>query len=193
MTKTQLPYAAPAIVMKSALCYTPAMPESTFHIRPARSKLDLIAIAHLFEDYVTALGIDLAFQDFSTELANIPGKYAPPHGELLLAFNQEGEPIGCVGLRPIEPQGCCEMKRLYVAPKGRGLGLGQALVDAIIEEARRIGYREMRLDTLPSMSQALSLYHKRGFQPINAYYDTPLEDTIFLGKPLALAGALVSE
>jgi ribosomal protein S18 acetylase RimI-like enzyme len=85
----------------------------------------------------------------------------------------------------MQPDGCCEMKRLYVAPRGRGLGLGRALVDAIIGEAVRIGYREMRLDTLPTMAEAVALYRKAGFMPMEPYYDTPLAGTIFFGRPLA--------
>ncbi len=81
--------------------------------------------------------------------------------------------------------GCCEMKRLYVSARGRGLGLGGALVDAIVGEAVRIGYREMRLDTLPSMVEAVALYGKAGFVPIEPYYDTPVAGTIFLGRRLA--------
>src|SRR6202035_4575987 len=101
-------------------------------------------------------------QDFEAEMAAMPGKYAPPAGELLLARDGAGKPVGCVGLRPIEPAGCCEMKRLYVAPEGRGIGLGKALVDALVEVAERIGYREIKLDTLPSMAGAQSLYRKLG-------------------------------
>jgi ribosomal protein S18 acetylase RimI-like enzyme len=139
----------------------------------------------LFGAYASSLGVDLGFQDFATELATLPGKYAPPAGEPLLARGSRGEPLGCVGLRPMAPDGCCEMKRLYVSPGGRGLGLGRALVEAILSEAVRIGYREMRLDTLPFMAEAIALYRKAGFQPIEPYYATPLAGTIFLGRSLA--------
>lgn len=153
-----------------------------FQIRPVRSVADLKAIVQMFNAYASSIGIDLAFQDFATELASLPGKYAAPAGELLLARDHNGEPLGCVGLRPMTSDGCCEMKRLYVAPRRRGLGLGGVLIDAIIGEAVRIGYREMRLDTLPSMVEAIALYSKAGFMPIEPYYDTPLADTIFLGR-----------
>jgi ribosomal protein S18 acetylase RimI-like enzyme len=93
--------------------------------------------------------------------------------------------LGCVGLRPIAPDGCCEMKRLYVSPRARGLGLGKALVDAVIAEATRIGHREMRLDTLPTMGEAIALYRKAGFQPIDPYYETPVAGTIFMARALA--------
>jgi ribosomal protein S18 acetylase RimI-like enzyme len=105
-------------------------------------------------------------------------------GELLLARDNYGEPPGCVGLRPIEPNRCCEMKRLYVSPRARGLGLGSALIDAIIGEAVRIGYIEMRLDTLPAMIDAISLYRRAGFEPIAPYYETPIAGTLFLARPL---------
>ena len=160
------------------------MPQIVFQLRPVRSATDPEATVRLFDAYASSLGIDLSYQDFAAELATLPGKYAAPAGELLLARDMTGEPLGCVGLRPIAPPGCCEMKRLYVSPQGRGLGLGRALVDAITGEAVRIGYHEMRLDTLPSMVEAITLYGKAGFVPIKPYYDTPVAGTIFLGRPL---------
>lgn len=158
------------------------MPE--FRIEPARSAADLEAAARLFDAYAAALGIDLAFQDFAAELAGLPGKYAPPAGELLLARGRRDEPLGCVGLRPWGSDGACEMKRLYVAPPARGLGLGKALVDAVIHEARRIGYHEMRLDTLPDMAEAVGLYRRAGFGPIDPYYHNPIAGTVYLGRSL---------
>jgi ribosomal protein S18 acetylase RimI-like enzyme len=161
------------------------MSNAPFHIAPATSPADLKAAARLFQAYADSLDIDLSYQDFTAELAGLPGKYAPPAGALLIARDPKGEALGCVALRPIAPEGCCEMKRLYVAPAGRGLGLGRALVAAILEEAVRIGHREMRLDTLPSMTAALALYRDAGFVPIARYYDTPVAGTIFLGRTLA--------
>lgn len=160
------------------------MPESSFRIRAVRSTADLDAVARLFDAYACSIGIDLGYQDFDQELATLPGKYAAPDGELLLARDRSGAPLGCVGLRPIEPAGCCEMKRLYVAPEARGLGLGKALVAAVIAEAERIGYREMRLDTLPTMAEAISLYRQAGFRPIGPYYRTPIEGTLFFARRL---------
>ena len=113
----------------------------------------------------------------------MPGKYAPPAGELLLA-RLDNEPVGCVGLRPLV-DGCCEMKRLYVSPMGRSFGVGKALINAIVLEAKRIGYQEIKLDTLPSMAEAISLYEKAGFNAIAPYYETPLAGTLFLGRSLA--------
>ena len=156
-----------------------------FRIKPVRTAGDLEATSQLFDTYASSLGVDLAYQGFAEELASLPGKYAAPAGELLLARDVHGEALGCVGLRPMTLDGCCEMKRLYVSPAGRGLGLGTALVDAIIKEAVRIGYREMRLDTLPTMAEAIRLYRTAGFEPIAAYYGTPVAGTIFLGRSLA--------
>ncbi len=113
-------------------------------------------------------------------MAAMPGKYAPPAGALLLARVAEDQAVGCVCLRPIEPDGCCEMKRLYVAPGGRGAGLGTILVKAVIDKARRIGYREMKLDTLASMVEAKALYRRLGFEPTEAYYETPIVGTTFM-------------
>jgi ribosomal protein S18 acetylase RimI-like enzyme len=162
----------------------PDMPDAPFRITPVRSSADVDVTAGLFKAYAASIGIDLSYQDFAGELAALPGKYSPPDGELLLARAIHGEPLGCVGLRPIGPEGCCEMKRLYVAPGARGLGLGRALIDAVIGAARRIGYREMRLDTLPTMTAAIALYRKAGFAPIDPYYDTPIASTYFFAKPL---------
>jgi GNAT superfamily N-acetyltransferase len=162
------------------------MPDASFQIAPARSAADLAAVAQLFGSYAAFLGIDLGFQDFATEVDGLPGKYAPPAGVLLLARGVHGEALGCVGLRPILPAGCCEMKRLYVAPGGRGRGLGRALAEAVIAEAERIGYREMRLDTLPTLTEAIALYQRLGFAPIAPYYDTPLAGTVFLARALGV-------
>ena len=121
----------------------------SFRITPVRTANELASTVKLFRAYASSLEIDMSYQDFEAEMEAMPGKYAPPAGELLLARYSNGTPVGCVGLRPIEPHGCCEMKRLYVSPEMRGLGLGEKLVDAVVKEAERFGYREMRLDTLP--------------------------------------------
>src|SRR5690606_10510485 len=156
-----------------------------FDIAPVRAPDDLAAAVALFRAYASSLEIDLSYQNFEAEMRAMPGKYAPPAGELLLARRSDGAPVGCVALRPIEPDGCCEMKRLYVAPEGRGRGLGERLVAAILRTAERIGYREMRLDTLPSMTGAIALYRRFGFEPIAPYYDTPVTGTIFMRRTLA--------
>ncbi len=163
------------------------MSKSAFEIATATAPQDIADCAALFSAYAGSLGVDLSYQGFAGELSELPGKYAPPHGTLLLARSTGGEAIGCVAIRPIDPAGYCEMKRLYVAPRGRGLGLGKALVEAVITEALSIGYREMRLDTLPDMAEAIALYRRLGFKDIPPYYDTPVAGTIFmalkLGRP----------
>ena len=141
-------------------------------------------MAELFRDYADGLGVDLGFQGFAEELATLPGEYAPPAGELLLARAPDGAALGCVGLRPLEGAGLCEMKRLYVRPAGRGLGLGKALVAAIIAAAEARGYREMKLDTLPMMAAALALYRGFGFVEVAAYYGNPVPGTRYLSKRL---------
>ncbi len=153
-------------------------------IAPVRTPEDLAATIALFRAYAASLDIDLCFQGFEDELATMPGKYAPPAGELLLARNAAGEPAGCIALRPLAEPGLCEMKRLYVAPAGRGLGLGRRLAEAIVAEARRIGYRRMVLDTLPSMVAARALYASLGFAETTPYYATPLTGTLFLALEL---------
>jgi ribosomal protein S18 acetylase RimI-like enzyme len=155
-----------------------------FDVTPARIPTDLPALTQLFRAYAASLPIDLGYQGFDGELASLPGKYAPPAGALLIARNTNGEALGCVAMRPLEAPGVCEMKRLYVAPQGRGLGLGKALALAIIEAARAAGHREMRLDTLPHMRQAQALYRDLGFSEIAAYYDTPIEHTVFMSLRL---------
>ena len=152
-------------------------------IAPASLPTDLPALTSLFRAYAASLPIDLGYQGFDGELASLPGKYAPPAGALLIARDAAGVALGCVAMRPLEAE-ICEMKRLYVAPAGRGQGLGKALTLALIEAARVSGYREMRLDTLPSMADAQKLYRALGFVEIGAYYDTPIEGTVFMSLGL---------
>lgn len=156
----------------------------TYTIAPARTADDLRSTAELFDAYAKSLPVDLDYQDFGLELASLPGKYAPPHGELLLAKQTDGEALGCVGLRPLPAAGCCEMKRLYLAPDARGTGLGRALAEAIIEKAREIGYRELRLDTLATMTSAIGLYQGMGFAKIEPYYAPTPPGTIFMALHL---------
>ena len=132
----------------------------------------------LFEEYAAALGVDLGFQDFDRELAELPGEYVPPGGRLLLALD-EGNPAGCVALRPFEP-GICEMKRLYVRSAFRGTGLGRLLAERIVGAGRDAGYERMRLDTLPAMAAARGLYESLGFVEIEAYRPNPIHGTTYI-------------
>ncbi len=155
----------------------------TFTVNQVETPSEIAEITRLFNDYAASLSFDLCFQDFAGELAGLPGKYAPPQGALLLARDFNGHAIGCVAMRPLG-DGIAEMKRLYVAPKGRGLGVGRALAAAAIAAARSAGHREMRLDTLPEMPAAQALYRSFGFTVIPSYYETPVEGTIFMGLRL---------
>ena len=147
-------------------------------IRIVTTDEDLQDVRSLFEEYVTSLSFDLAFQNFENELTGLPGDYAPPEGCLLLAL-YDNQPAGCVALRKLQ-DGICEMKRLYVKPQLRGLHIGRTLAEAIITQARRIGYRKMRLDTAPSMQVAQTLYQSLGFVDIDAYCYNPLSGARFM-------------
>ena len=162
------------------------MRETSYTIKPVITTADLDATIQLFKAYTLWLNIDLTFQDFEKELSSMPGMYSPPTGILLLARSiATGEPLGCIGIRPMIAKGVCEMKRLYVRPQSQGLGLGKALIEAALNEAVRIGYARIRLDTLPAMTAAIDLYRKNGFVQIEAYYDTPLLETMFFERVLA--------
>lgn len=164
------------------------MSAAALRIRRAATAEDVADAARLFRAYAASIGVDLSYQGFDAELAGLPGQYAPPHGALLLAWPDPPEDAdtatGCVALRPLPVEGCCEMKRLYVAPDGRGLGLGRALVAAVVAAAEDAGYREIRLDTLPTMTDAMALYARMGFVDIPAYYETPVAGTRFMARRL---------
>jgi ribosomal protein S18 acetylase RimI-like enzyme len=146
------------------------------HASPA----DLPRIRELVRDYVAWIGLDLAFQEIDAEIDGLPGDYAPPRGILLVA----GDPaVAMIALRPLD-EATSEMKRLYVHPSARGRGLASRLIERLMDEARALGYREMRLDTLPMMGDAQSLYVALGFRDIPAYYDTPIAGTRFMARAL---------
>ena len=156
------------------------------HIFQASSDEDIRLARGLFEEYAAGLGISLCFQNFDRELANLPGDYAPPDGRLLLA-EEEDQLAGCVALRKLEPT-VCEMKRLFLRPSHRGRGVGRVLVESIIDEARKLGYTKMRLDTIPGrMDHAIALYRSIGFVEIAPYYESPVEGAKFMELSLATA------
>jgi GNAT superfamily N-acetyltransferase len=132
----------------------------------------------MLEEYASALGIDLGFQQFDRELAELPGDYAPPGGTLLVA-RRGGSTVGCVGLRAIG-EGTGELKRLYVRPSDRGGGTGRSLTEAALAEARRLGHRRVLLDTLPGMEAAQRLYLELGFRDVEPYTANPVDGARFL-------------
>jgi len=150
----------------------------TVLVRPATSAGDLAEARRLFKEYEASLDVDLRYQGFEQELVALPGADAPPRGRLLLAAD-DSVPAGCVALRPLGGD-VCEMKRLYVCPAARGRRVGRLLAETVIREARLIGYSRMRLDTLPSMKEALALYRALGFEEIAPYYASPVAGTRFM-------------
>jgi len=162
-------------------------------LRWAETPADLALARELFVEYARWLAVDLCFQGFDNELATLPGAYAPPRGRLLLAGVRTAA-FGCIALRPLEMQRACggaaagahdgaaigEVKRLYVQPAHRGEGWGRRLVEAVIAEARAIGYRELKLDTLDWMGEARKLYANLGFRESPAYYDNPLPGAVYM-------------
>jgi len=155
-------------------------------IRDARVPAEIPVVRTLFADYAASLDVDLSFQDFARELAQLPGDYTAPHGCLLVA-DDGGHLVGCVGLRALaggdEAQG--EVKRLYLRPVARGRGIGRELALAVITRARAIGYRSLKLDTLASMRSARALYSSLGFLECAPYYRNPLPGTTYMELALA--------
>lgn len=151
---------------------------------------DLDVVRTLFREYVNAPHAEelffqyLAQQDFERELAELPGVYGQPLGDLLLA-EHGAVTIGCVAYKPLDPPATCEMKRLFVRPEGRGLGAGHALVAALLTSAARAGYRFMRLDCMPSMVDAQRLYRAAGFYEIPPYNSNPVPGSRFFECELA--------
>ena len=146
------------------------------------SAVDLAGTSGVFREYAVSLGFDLCFQDFEGEIVNLPGDYAPPRGALLLA-KVDGAIAGCCALRPLDSSdyvNTAEMKRLYVRPAFRGLGLGRQLAEAILDEARMGGYDSVLLDTLDDMEIARAMYEELGFKEIPPYYHNPLAGAHYL-------------
>ncbi|HEY0590306.1 MAG TPA: GNAT family N-acetyltransferase [Thermoanaerobaculia bacterium] len=148
-------------------------------IAPVANPRELEDVRTLFMEYARSLDFSLCFQSFDEEVARLPGMYAPPKGALLLA-RVDGEAAGCAGLHELE-DGIAEMKRLFVRPRYRDLGLGRALAQRILDEARAIGYRKMRLDTIQgTMDPAIRLYRRMGFVPIEPYRSNPIAGALYM-------------
>jgi ribosomal protein S18 acetylase RimI-like enzyme len=144
----------------------------------AASEAQLEQVRSLFEEYWASFGFTTCFQNFGEEVAELPGRYAPPDSRLAMAL-MDGETAGCVALRQFDAERC-EVKRLYVRPRFRGCSLGRALMDWAIAEARRMGYREVVGDTMPVMTLALAMYRRMGFEQTGPYAEKPTPGAVFL-------------
>lgn len=152
------------------------LPPSSVTLREAEGEADLAAVRALFMSYAKSLGFKTCFQGFDKEIESLPGEYAPPTGRLLLA-ESEGEILGVIALRSMGHDHACEIKRLYVEPTARGMALGRRLTEAVLDEARGLGCRSVRLETLPSMVAANVIYDDLGFEVI-ASDNAPSPDVI---------------
>lgn len=152
-----------------------------FEIRPA-APADIPDVQLMLQEYVRWIGLDLAFQEIDAELAGLPGEYAPPRGALFVV-GESDRLLAMIGVRQFDGP-VCEMKRLYVRPGARGRGLAKQLIAHVLDEARRLRYSEIRLDTLPMMGDAQALYVSLGFRDIEPYYDTPIAGTRFMSLQL---------
>jgi ribosomal protein S18 acetylase RimI-like enzyme len=143
----------------------------------------LESVKDLFKAYLGELNEDLCFQSFDSEIGNPLYKYSAPTGALFIAY-YNAIPVGCIALQPLQEVGTCEMKRLYVDPEYRKFGIGDALVKALLQEAKTMDYTLMKLDTLERLQAAIKLYQKFGFETVNAYYDNPLPGVVYMQKEL---------
>jgi ribosomal protein S18 acetylase RimI-like enzyme len=148
----------------------------------AATTADIPEVRRMLREYVDWIGLDLGFQEIEAELAGLPGDYAAPRGALFVAVEDDRH-LAMIGLRPIDDS-VAEMKRLYVRPEARGRGLARALVARVCDQAKALGYREIRLDTLPKMGDAQALYEALGFNDIKPYYETPIAGTRFMARKL---------
>ena len=146
-------------------------------IKRAQIKAEIQEVESLFREYESFLNVDLCFQNFEDELANLPGKYSPPRGDLLIGLDGE-KIVGCVAVRKLDDD-ICEMKRLFVRQEARGTGLGRQLAQEIIVISQKLGYSLMRLDTLDRLTKAMHLYKTLGFKKIESYYENPLPGVVY--------------
>ena len=179
-------YARCNVAMRHPLpARTMAAMAEAYSVRPARGAADLAAVAQLFREYGDFIGVDLATQNFDGEVAALPGAYVPPEGELFLAIGPDGTPVGCVALRAFERGARCEVKRFFVRPGVRGAGLGRRLLEALTSFAAAAGYRELVLDTLPTLVAAIALYERNGFVRIPPYWNNLIPGVVYFAKTLA--------
>ncbi|MDR7306873.1 GNAT family N-acetyltransferase [Rhodoferax saidenbachensis] len=160
-------------------------PEKARLLQP-QSPADLDGVRVLFKEYADSLGVDLCFQNFEAELRQLPGEYAPPRGSLLVAVVGDAF-AGCCALRPLDSadySNASEMKRLYVRPEFRGLGLGRMLAEGILDAARQSGYSCVLLDTLDDMESARALYAELGFEDVPPFYYNPIPGAHYLKAEL---------
>ncbi|KAJ4202036.1 hypothetical protein NW759_015504 [Fusarium solani] len=171
-------------------------PSASVSIRQATSSTDLASVTECFQAYTQWLDEDISFQDYSTELEGLPGKYAPPFGALLLAVDDaQGQVLGCIALRPLTVQAeyrqhhptdqrYCEIKRLFLYPSARGRQVGRKLVREVLKRAEAEGYDVALLDTLSKMTSAINLYKSEGFVKVEAYTYNPLQGAIYFAKKI---------
>lgn len=161
------------------------MSSGNFDIQVARSAEDIEIAGEMFREYQEWLDVDLCFQDFENELSTLPGKYAPPSGEIFIA-RLNGQVAGVVAIRPVDLQKLerSEMKRLYVREAFRGQGLGRILANTVVSLAKEAGYQVMVLDTLPHLKAAIKMYASMGFNETASYYENPLPDVVYMEKIL---------
>ena len=151
-------------------------------IKPARFPDDLEHVVGIFREYVASPSVNLGFQNYESEFASLPGKYAAPEGRLLLAW-KSGSIVGCAALRKVDRH-TCEMKRVFIRPTARGEGLGHRLITSILDEAREAGYSRICLDVLPEFTAAQAIYDSLGFQPAPPVAFNPVPGTKFLSLDL---------
>ena len=159
-------------------------PITAFTLKRARTHHEYEEVGSLYREYARWLAIDANFPNLDAEIANLPGPYAPPFGELILAVDTSSQVLGSVSVRPLEPPTSCEMKRLYVRPQSRAKGVGRALADAAVRFARAAGYELVFLDTLPSMERAIVIYRTLGFEETSSYYPSPGPGALYFKNTL---------
>lgn len=145
-------------------------------LKEAKSEKEYQIAVALFKEYASQIGVDLAFQNFNQEIENIESQYSRPNGVIIIAFKDEKIPLGCFGIRKLE-DAICELKRMYLIKDARGMGLGKKLLSKSIGMANELGYKKMKLDTLPTMLSAIKLYEQSGFYEIDPYRFNPIEGT----------------